>query len=68
MPKIYSHSELLNEIRGLVEKSSQTEVAERLGIGIQMVNDIIHERRVISERIAEAMGYTREMVFRKKAA
>ena len=68
MPRIYTHSEVLQELRKRVELSSQTSVARELGITISMVNDLVRERRDISERIAEALGYTREMIFRKKAA
>lgn len=68
MQKIYSQAELLEELHALVAESSQTAVAAQLGLSVSMVNDLLRGRRDISERIAEAMGYSREIIFRKRAA
>ena len=67
MPKIYSQSDLLKELSTLVAESSQTATALRLGITVQMVNDLLRGRRDFSDRIALAMGYRREIIFRKAA-
>lgn len=68
MPKTYSQTDLLIQIRKMVGESSQTAVAAKLGITVQMVNDLVHGRRDISSRIAAVLGYEREIVFRKRAA
>ena len=68
MPKIYSQSDLLKELSAMVAESSQTATALHLGITVQMVNDLLRGRRDFSDRIATAMGYQREIIFRKKAA
>ena len=68
MPKTYSQDDLLKELRAMVAESSQTSVAVKFGVTPQMVNDLVHGRRDISDRIAQLMGYEREIIFRRKAA
>lgn len=67
MQKIYSQNELLNELRAMAAKSGQKAVAENLGIVRSTLSDLLNDRLDISERIAEAMGYRREIIFRKAA-
>lgn len=67
MPKTYSQSDLLKVLNERIAGSSQKTVAEALGVTPQLVNDLVHGKRDISERIAKALGYTREIVFRKAA-
>ena len=68
MPKIYSQSEVLQELREQVAESSQSEVARSLGLAVSMVNDLLRGRRDVSDRVAELLGFTREVIFRKRAA
>lgn len=68
MPKIYSQNDLLKELRSMAAKSSQKEVAEQLGVTRSAISEILQGRMDISARIAEAMGYRREMMFHKIAA
>ena len=64
----YNVEQLMSELRERVSKSTQVAVAAELGVSFQHVNDLLAGRRNMSERVAGAMGYTREIVFRKKAA
>ena len=67
MSRIYSQNELLNELRGMAARSNQKTVARELGITSQTLSDLLNDRMDISQRIAEAMGYRREIIFRKAA-
>ena len=51
----------------MAAKSSQKDVADQLGIVRSTLSDLLNGRLDISERIAESMGYRREIVFRKAA-
>lgn len=66
--KDYTTEDLMKELRGRVAKSTQCAVASELGVSAQHMNDLLLGRRGLSESIALAMGYTREIVFRKRAA
>lgn len=66
--KNYTTEDLMRELRERVAKSSQRSVAAELGVSAQHMNDLMLGRRKMSESIALAMGYTREIVFRKRAA
>ena len=46
-------------------KDSQVVVAERLGFTTAFINDVIHGRRGITEKLAAAMGYQRVTLFKK---
>jgi len=60
-----TEDQLVEGIRRLVDKSSQKEVAERLGVAPQFLCDVLKRRRNVSETLAEALGYKREFMFRK---
>ena len=68
MPKTYTYEAVLNDLRQKAEQLGQTQLAKDLGISLSMMNDLVHGRRDISERVAEALGYSREIIFRKSAA
>lgn len=68
MPKTYTYEAVLNDLRQKAEQLGQTQLAKDLGISLSMMNDLVHGRRDISERVAEALGYSREIIFRKRAA
>jgi Helix-turn-helix len=54
-------------LRGLVQDTgSQKKAARLLGITPQHVNDILHGRREISERVASALGYQRVVTYIEK--
>ena len=64
----YTQNDLRKEIERMVSMTSQREVASRLGVSPSMICDVLMGRRDITERIAEALGYSRMIVFRKSAA
>jgi len=68
MPKTYSQTDLRKDLHEMVRRSSQKAVAEKLGFSSQTIGDVLVGRMDISERIAQAMGYEREIIFRKRAA
>ena len=68
MPRTYTYEAVLEELRRKAEEIGQTQLAKDLGISLSMMNDLVHGRRDISERVAEALGYTRQIIFRKSAA
>ena len=68
MPRTYTYEAVLNDLRQKAERIGQTQLAKDLGISLSMMNDLVHGRRDISERVAEALGYSREIIFRKTAA
>lgn len=68
MPRTYTYEAVLNDLRQKAEQIGQTQLAKDLGISLSMMNDLVHGRRDISERVAEALGYSREIIFRKTAA
>jgi len=68
MPRTYTYEAVLSDLRQKADEIGQTQLAKDLGISLSMMNDLVHGRRDISERIADALGYTRETIFRKKAA
>ena len=64
----YTTEDVMAELRSRVAASTQRAVATDLGVSFQHLNDLLNGRRAMSERIAEAMGYERKIVFRKRAA
>jgi transcriptional regulator with XRE-family HTH domain len=72
MPKTYTQDDVLADIRKVAERSSLRQTAERIGVSAAYLSDILAGNRAVSDTIAEAFGYEREIVteviFRKKAA
>lgn len=66
--KEFRADHLIEELRERCANSAQTIVAEQLGISGPFLNQLLSGRREMTDRVARAMGYTREIVFRKKAA
>lgn len=67
MSKTLNDEELLDLLRKLVKQSSQKQVSADLGVSRAFLNDILHGRRSMTERIAAAMGYQRLVIYRKVA-
>jgi plasmid maintenance system antidote protein VapI len=62
-----THEEILENIRLMVSKwGSQRAVADHLDISAAYLNDILHERRDVSDVIAKRLGYTRVVKFKKE--
>ena len=72
MPETYTQDDVLGTIREAVNESSLRQTAERIGVSAAYIGDILAGNRGVSETIADAFGYEREIVteviFRKKAA
>lgn len=72
MSKQFTHDQVLAVIRKEVDGSSMTAVAARIGVSTPFLSDILAGKRLVSETVAKAFGFEREvtttMVFRKRAA
>ena len=64
MDTVITQDEALELIREIViEAGSKTDAADQLGISKQYLNDILFERRAISDNVAHALGYRRIIRF-----
>ena len=57
--KTYTDSDLLAVLKSKVDYLSQKEVAIALGFTPQFINDVLAERRPITEKLAAALGFTK---------
>ena len=57
--KKYTDSDLLAILKSRVGYLTQKEVAVALGFTPQFVNDVLAERRPITEKLAAALGFTK---------
>ena len=63
----YSESEILSQLRALVEEcGSQVLAARQLGISNAYLSDILNQKRGISAEIAEKIGFIKATVFYPK--
>jgi hypothetical protein len=64
-----TYEKALELIRGLViDEGSQIAVAKKLDVSVQYLNDILHERRAISDSVARRLpphGYRRVIFFER---
>jgi len=71
MPKTYTEDDVLADIRKVIEGSSLRQTAERIACSPGYLSDILAGNRAVSDSIASAFGYKREIVtkiiFRKAA-
>lgn len=67
MSKYLSQEKLVELLREEAAKSTQAAVADRLGLSRSAVNEVLSGRADVSKRIAAALGYEREVLFRKVA-
>lgn len=63
----YSKNDVLQVLWDRVNRSSQKQVADELGIHPATLNDVLYERRNLTDRIARGLGFTLEVVYRKVA-
>ena len=72
MPKTFTQEDVVADIRKAVEATSVRQTAASIGVSAAYISDILNGNRGISDAIAEAFGYEREIVtkvtFRKSAA
>lgn len=53
------------DLRERCRKSSQKEVAKKLGLSSQFINDVLHWRRAITTDLIHKMGYIRIVQYQK---
>jgi plasmid maintenance system antidote protein VapI len=63
--KFYTESDVVAELKKRADSSSQLQVANEMEIHPSMLNDLIHGRRAISERMAKKLGFVKKVVFNK---
>lgn len=72
MSKQFTQDDVRAVIREEVDRSSMTEVAGRIGVSIALLSYILSGDRGVSDAVAEAFGFEREVtttvVFRKQVA
>ena len=67
--KKYTDSDLLAILKSKVGYLTQKEVAVALGFTPQFINDVLAERRPITNKLADTLGFTRmETLYTRKAA
>ena len=67
--KTYSDAELLSILRKRTDTLTQKQVSAEIGFTPQFVNDVLAERRPITEKLAAALGFTKlQTRYRKTGA
>ncbi len=61
----FTEAILIQDLRREVSGSNQKEVAKRLRLTPQYINDVLHSRRPISAKMAKRLGYKRVVVFER---
>jgi hypothetical protein len=59
--KVYTQEDVLEVIRKEIETSSLRAVAELKGFSAPLLSDMMLGKRNISEKVAEAFGFVREV-------
>jgi len=71
MPKTFTEDDVLADIRKETEATSLRQTADRIACSPGYLSDILNGNRAVSDSIAAAFGYEREIVtkviFRKAA-
>lgn len=65
MEQQFTEAILISDLRREINESSQKEVAKRLRLTPQYINDVLHQRRPVSEKMAKKLGYKRIIRFEK---
>ena len=65
MEQQFSEAYVLSDLKQMLGESSQKDVAKRLRLTPQYVNDVLHKRRPISAELAKKLGYKRVIVFER---
>lgn len=55
----------MSELRRQTRATSQKEVAQRIHMSRQFVCDVLQGRRGVTESLARALGFEREVLYRK---
>lgn len=59
--KTFTQEDVLKAIRAEVEQSSLRQTAQRIGVGASFLSDVLRGSRLISETVAKAYGFEREV-------
>ena len=63
-----TEADLLKELQAITDKRrGLTTAAERFGMTIQFISDVVYGRRGVSEKLAEKMGYRKIVEYEKVA-
>lgn len=65
MEQQFTEAILISDLRREINGSSQKEVAKRLRLTPQYINDVLHSRRPVSAKMAKKLGYKRIIVFER---
>ncbi len=65
MEQQFSEAYVLSDLKQMLEVNSQKDLAKRLRLTPQYVNDVLHKRRPISAELAKKLGYKRVIVFER---
>lgn len=72
MSKQFTQDDVRAVIRKEADETSMTKIALRIGVSVSLLSYILSGERGVSDAVAEAFGFEREIVtqviFRKKAA
>ena len=55
---------LIKILKGRIAKSNQRQVAKELDISPQYLNDIIKQRRFVSAKVAQGLGFKRIVIYK----
>ena len=67
MEQQFTEAILITDLRREINASSQKDVAKRLRLTPQYINDVLHQRRPVSAKMAKKLGYKRVVVFERLA-
>lgn len=65
MEQQFSEAYVLSDLKQMLEVNSQKDLAKRLRLTPQYINDVLHKRRPVSAEMAKKLGYKRVIVFEK---
>lgn len=65
--QLYPESVVLEDLRERCRRSTQTAIAKELGFSIAFINDVLHERRKVTNELIHKMGYIRIVQVQKAA-
>ena len=62
-----NEQDVLDRLRAAIEQAgSQRAFADQHGISLQYVNDVLHKRREPGQKILDALGIERVVIYREK--
>lgn len=58
--------EVLNVLWSRVTKANQKGVAEKMGVSVSFLNDVLHKRRGLTKPVLDWLGLERVVTYRQK--